>query len=404
VEDYEINHKDATVDRARQSIFSQVPMDVPAASFRRERSPPHSPIRPATLSVGSAAGAAPASTSTLPLHHRHHHGSQSVRSRPVVAPSKNHRHHRKVHSTADTLYQLTRDLDELNAAAAADGSAVEGSLDGLHLVDSAESTEDGGEERRSLLRSADVIMRDELASFRASRRASLVVGGDAPVKHRATLRTKGPPPSQILEGKEESTSRNEDKDHGEKEEEDGDEEAVTGASNRSDSLHMVKQGAVDKAKEEFKDFEDWIKYKRYSVWSQAKFLLFFVMLPSTGIASILFYLAGNPPCGYKTCTTEQQGNLGIFVNASHQASASWWLLFIGCRQVITLSMARVLDAFVIDYLALQSKYMNRILGPYITLFIVQAKGWPFILFFWCIFDFIMLFGSNHFANHWYVYS
>jgi hypothetical protein len=163
----------------------------------------------------------------------------------------------------------------------------------------------------------------------------------------------------------------------------------------------VKQGVVKKAKDDFKDFEEWLKYRQYNLWAQVKFLLFFIMIPSTGIASILFYLAGNPPCGYKTCTTEQQGNIGIFVNAAYQASASWWLLFIGCRQVITFTMARVMDSFIIDYVALQTRYMNLILGPYLTLAIVQAKGWPFILFFWCIFDFVMLFGSTHFANHWY---
>jgi hypothetical protein len=389
VEDYEDNHKEATVHEARQSIFRQLPMSVPAASFRRELTPPNSPTPRPGLSAASGAGSA----STLPLHRRPGGTASSVRSRP------RQQQHRKVQSTADTLYQLTKDLDELNAAAAADGSAVEASLDGLHLIDS-ESTA-GGDERRSLLGNADVILRDDLAAFRASRRGSASAmggGGAGPMKRRATLRNRPPPQSPILEENEESTGRNDNKD----DEGDGeDEEAANAPSRRSDSQNMMKQGAVGKAKGEFKDFEEWLKYRQYNLWAQVKFLLFFIMIPSTGIASILFYLANNPPCGYETCTTEQQGSIGIFVSATHQASASWWLLFLGCRQVITFTMARVMDSFIIDYAALQTRYMNLILGPYITLAIVQAKGWPFILFWWSIFDFIMLFGNNHFANHWY---
>jgi hypothetical protein len=40
----------------------------------------------------------------------------------------------------------------------------------------------------------------------------------------------------------------------------------------------------------------------------------------------------------------------------------------------------------------------------VTLFIVQAKGWPFLLFAWGIYDFILLFGGGQFAEHWLFYQ
>jgi hypothetical protein len=64
-------------------------------------------------------------------------------------------------------------------------------------------------------------------------------------------------------------------------------------------------------------------------------------------------------------------------------------------------MARAFDAIVIDYVALRTKLMNRILGPYLTLFVVGSRGWPLITFSWSALDFILLYGSTHFANHWY---
>ena len=61
---------------------------------------------------------------------------------------------------------------------------------------------------------------------------------------------------------------------------------------------------------------------------------------------------------------------------------SWWILFIGVRQVVTLTMALITQALVIDYLALGSRFSLKWLGPLPTLLIVQSKGWPFVSIFW----------------------
>jgi hypothetical protein len=52
----------------------------------------------------------------------------------------------------------------------------------------------------------------------------------------------------------------------------------------------------------------------------------FLMLPCLGTAFILYYILDNPPNP---------------PSSEKAASASWWLLFIGVRQVITLYLARI---------------------------------------------------------------
>lgn len=56
---------------------------------------------------------------------------------------------------------------------------------------------------------------------------------------------------------------------------------------------------------------------------------------------------------------------------------SWWLLFLGVRQMITLGLARGSQFFIIYY-ALKINFSG-LMGPTIRLFLLQAKGWPFVL-------------------------
>jgi hypothetical protein len=69
------------------------------------------------------------------------------------------------------------------------------------------------------------------------------------------------------------------------------------------------------------------------------------------------------------------------------------LLFIGVRQLITLSLGKATEIFVIDFLSIRRRFTIRLLGPWVTLFILQARGWPFLLFMWAIFDFALLSGK-----------
>jgi hypothetical protein len=117
------------------------------------------------------------------------------------------------------------------------------------------------------------------------------------------------------------------------------------------------------------------------------------MLPALGIASILFYLADNPP--YGKCETSAGCN-----PRNEKASASWWVLFIGCRQIVIACLAVLTQGLCIDFFALRTTMTVKLLGPMFTLFLVQSKGWPFCCFFWGVFNFALVVGDSAFSNHW----
>jgi hypothetical protein len=141
-----------------------------------------------------------------------------------------------------------------------------------------------------------------------------------------------------------------------------------------------------------------------SIYAYCKVVLLYFIIPAVAIAAILFNLAGNPPTGYYDVHGIASGN--SFDNEStidvrsSKASASWWLLFLGARQVITFSLAMGTELILIDFLSLRVRGTLRLLGPWITLLIVQSKGWPFLIFAWGLYDFCLLYGDHTFYEHW----
>lgn len=85
-------------------------------------------------------------------------------------------------------------------------------------------------------------------------------------------------------------------------------------------------------------------------------VLFFLVLPCLAVASILFYMFDNP----------MAGDTGT--------SISWWIIFIGARQAITLGFTWIGQTFWVEILALRSKLFNTIVGPYVSLAIIQSSG------------------------------
>ena len=51
------------------------------------------------------------------------------------------------------------------------------------------------------------------------------------------------------------------------------------------------------------------------------------------------------------------------------------VIFVGCRQVITLTLVRAAEVVLVDYLALASPRLVRLVGPRVALFLSQSKGW-----------------------------
>lgn len=109
----------------------------------------------------------------------------------------------------------------------------------------------------------------------------------------------------------------------------------------------------------------------------------FAAIPLVMAAWILFYNLGNPGFDFLPTPT----------------TLSWWLNFFA-RQLLTLELARTTQFLLIDGLTLRTKFTINVGGPLITLFMIQAKGWPFLLFAWGCVDLVILHGDEPFAINW----
>lgn len=98
-----------------------------------------------------------------------------------------------------------------------------------------------------------------------------------------------------------------------------------------------------------------------------KVMVGFLIMPSMIVSAILFYAAGNPMPG-------EPGQLA-------QSSYSCWILFIGARQVCTLALSKLTEIIVVDVLTLKSRTLLKLFGPLVSLLIIQARGWPYVLTF-----------------------
>jgi len=205
------------------------------------------------------------------------------------------------------------------------------------------------------------------------------------------------------------------------------EQGSTSSDNNNENNPSTHSAKAKKGKEksglktDFEAFRQWVSFKKTSLIGYIRKMLMFAILPSAGIAALLFYFGDNPPCGTQrecleagqlaasqglTNITDGEGADildGLFRSRGlrHDSpSVAWWILFIGVRQVITLSLAMMMESIVIEYWVLRAKSASIILGPYLSLFIVQAKGWPIRLIFWGLLNFGMLYGDRPFARHW----
>ena len=154
------------------------------------------------------------------------------------------------------------------------------------------------------------------------------------------------------------------------------------------------------------EFEDFFAPRRKTIIYFLRTTVFFIILPCMGLAAILFYLADNPPTGRVDLSPNATNATGGLVNEKGEeieqdkASASWWLLFIGVRQVVTFVLAKAIELFFIDFLSVRSRVSVRVLGPWGTLLVLQAKGWPFLAFAWGVLNFALLSGEKPFFHHW----
>jgi len=131
-------------------------------------------------------------------------------------------------------------------------------------------------------------------------------------------------------------------------------------------------------------------------------LVCYMSVPSLLVSGLLFYWAGNPPTGRIDLETSRLN--GTLVNdrgeqvSPSDVSASWWLLFLGVRQMMTLSLAQVTQFFIIDFLCVGRRWTSKIFGPVVTLLIVQSRGWPMVVFWWSIYNLGMNYGTNEVSD------
>ena len=154
-------------------------------------------------------------------------------------------------------------------------------------------------------------------------------------------------------------------------------------------------------KGDFHDFVDFVKDSKGAFWKRARNTFLFLMLPCLGASFLCFYVLDNPqlelpdvtPNGTAVEPTSEEDPV-------QEATISWWFLFLGVRLVITFGFAFVIQSFLIDFCCLFTSISLRLCGSFLTLFIVQSKGWPFVSVAWGCLNFGLLYGNNDFAKHW----
>jgi hypothetical protein len=154
---------------------------------------------------------------------------------------------------------------------------------------------------------------------------------------------------------------------------------------------------------EYQSYEDWFRMKKMGILMMFLYSLC-IMIPAVAASSLLFYAFDNPPCQNSGVCRPPKHDDDALIDYLGSASASWWILFICCRQLITAMLSKVTDDVIVEYMVLHSNWSVRLFGPHITLFIVLARGWPVRLFLWAFYDLLILYGKHSFAQHWFFYQ
>jgi hypothetical protein len=225
-------------------------------------------------------------------------------------------------------------------------------------------------------------------------------------KLRATIQIGGAShPKKSDEGAFDGSEKSEDEENGVDAPSPPEVEVKDEGLSQSQQPNRRRESARKKEKQWmlFKEFQEFFDPYKRSVRFYIKVVVFYIMIPIIGVAAILFYLAGNPPFG--VLANNGRPVNGTLINKDDEVvdpdsySVSWMLLFIA-RHLVTGSLAKVTELILIDFLSIRSRSTVTVLGPWPTLFILQSRGWPFILWMWSIFNYALLFGSGPFFSHW----
>jgi hypothetical protein len=315
-------------------------------------------------------------TDAMSVMHGQHHATSSSSS-----PLSSHRQHshRRLH-TGISIASNNKNNDFAHDALAVMADPKNGERDGIGkegVVSSskqdAESIKSSGtttkkEEGMPRIDSSDTLLGDDIETGNSDSEESLAysVGNNNQNNHADS---EGSSPHQNKTNSNSNKSSNQGKN----------------ARKKPKKKRGKRASTIDTFKEDWDVWSEFFRPRRKRILLYIKCILFYFLLPALGSAAILFYLRGNP-------------------TKNNESPSSSYILLFCCRQIITFSMALAMQAFMIDFICLGTKLMLRLVGPVVTLLIVQSKGWPHIFFWWALFDFSMVSGAGPFAQHWAYYQ
>jgi hypothetical protein len=125
-----------------------------------------------------------------------------------------------------------------------------------------------------------------------------------------------------------------------------------------------------------------LPFVREKLWDFIQYQLTCVIVPLLAIAAFFFYRLDNPTLPF----------------LPNDTSVSWWILFV-IRSYLTLILAYVTEYLVVDVLATRSPVSVQTFGPLFTLYVMNAKGGPFLLTFWGVWNFVLVHGNSD--EHWF---
>eukprot|EP00429_Kryptoperidinium_foliaceum_P005891 CAMPEP_0176010106 /NCGR_PEP_ID=MMETSP0120_2-20121206/4593_1 /TAXON_ID=160619 /ORGANISM="Kryptoperidinium foliaceum, Strain CCMP 1326" /LENGTH=393 /DNA_ID=CAMNT_0017342919 /DNA_START=27 /DNA_END=1205 /DNA_ORIENTATION=+ len=145
-------------------------------------------------------------------------------------------------------------------------------------------------------------------------------------------------------------------------------------------LHKTLRAQREEIENNQQLFVDFIRPRKSFLCQYWWIRLKFFVIPGVALAALLYYAFGNPPHGYLNRQPE-----GHFADRDGRIpltpSASWWILFL-VRQVVTHASAKLWELFLVDFLAIKTRILQSLVGPYVSLWIAQSKGWPFRAIVW----------------------
>jgi hypothetical protein len=152
-----------------------------------------------------------------------------------------------------------------------------------------------------------------------------------------------------------------------------------------------------------RELQDFFAPQKTTIALYFRVVFCYIATPLVAIAALLFYAADCPPTGRlayggQTVNGTLWNQHGDAVDPT-QASVAWWLMFV-VRCLVTFTLAKCCEKVFVDYFTIRSRGTIQVFGPWLTLFILQSRGWPATVTFWSLFNFGLLYGTSDFVHHW----